>query len=80
MLELAAELAALKEDLPLLFGLLRIWVREQMIRGPQTEFSRQKQRLAALTRAQRQLDRNCNKTLVSEVLLFNLQSPVAEVS
>jgi hypothetical protein len=50
-----------------------------MTERPHTDIDLQKRRLAALDRAQRQLDRNCNKTLVSEVLLFNLQSPVAEV-
>jgi DNA polymerase-3 subunit delta' len=79
VLEAAAELAALKEDLPLLLGLLRMWVRDRMTERPHTDIDLQKRRLAALDRAQRQLDRNCNKTLVSEVLLFNLQSPVAEV-
>ena len=79
VLEAAAELAALKEDLPLMLGLLRIWVRDLMTKGPGAEIEIQKRRLAALDRAQHQLDRNCNRTLVSEVLLFNLQSPVAEV-
>ena len=83
VLEAAAELAALKEDLPLLLGLLRMWVRDRMLQRPERSFSasaREKRMLAALDKAQRQLGRNCNKTLVSEVLLFNLQSPVAEVS
>jgi DNA polymerase-3 subunit delta' len=79
VLEAAAELAALKEDLPLLLGLLRMWVRDRMTEGPHTDIDLQKRRLAALDRAQRQLDSICNKTLVSEVVLFNLQSPVAEV-
>ncbi|NNK58719.1 MAG: DNA polymerase III subunit delta' [Desulfofustis sp.] len=79
VLETAAALAALKEDLPLMLGLLRMWVRDLMTEGDHIEIDIQKRRLAALDRAQRQLDRNCNRTLVSEVLLFNLQSPVAEV-
>ena len=82
VLEVAAELAAVKEDLPLLLGLLRMWVRDRMMERPERSFSEiavEKRRLAALDKAQRQLDRNCNKTLVSEVLLFNLQSPVAKV-
>lgn len=83
VLEAAAELASLKEDLPLLLGLLRMWVRDRMTQRSESslrEIDLQKRRLAALDSAQRQLDRNCNKTLVSEVLLFNLQSPAAEVS
>ena len=79
VLEVAAELAALKDDLPLLLGLLRIWIRESMKKASEADLGKHEQRLAALDRALRQLDRNCNKTLVSEVLLFNLQSPVAEV-
>ena len=79
VLEAAAELASFKEDLPLLLGLLRMWVRDRMTEKSDTEIKIQKRRLEALDNAQRQLDRNCNKTLVSEVLLFNLQSPVAAV-
>ena len=79
-LETAAELAALKEDLPLLLGLLRIWARDLMSRAAAIDIESHRQKLAAVDRAQRQLERNCNRTLVSEVLLFNLQSPVAEVS
>ncbi len=81
VLETAARLAALKEDLPLMLGLLRIWARDQLAAAEQGEdFESQRLKLLALDRAQRQLARNCNRTLVSEVLLFNLQSPVAEVS
>lgn len=80
VLETAAELAALKEDLPLFLGLLKTWVRDLMKTAMEVNFAVQKQRLAALDRAHRQLERNCNRTLVSEVLLFNLQSSVAEVS
>jgi len=80
VLETAARLAALKEDMPLVLGLLRIWARDQLAAAEQgADFESQKLKLLALDRAQRQLDRNCNRTLVSEVLLFNLQSPVAEV-
>ncbi|MGI9536682.1 MAG: DNA polymerase III subunit delta' [Desulfocapsaceae bacterium] len=81
VLETAAGLAALKEDLPLVLGLLRVWVRDLLAAAEQgSDFETQKLKLKALDRAERQLDRNCNRTLVSEVLLFNLQSPVAEVS
>ncbi len=80
LLESAADLAALKEDLPLLLGLLKIWVRDQMMVDEHgTHLKEQKLRLAALENSLQQLDRNCNRTLVCEVLLFNLQSPVAAV-
>lgn len=79
-LETAAALAALKEDLPLILGLLRIGVRDQMLADERgTELHRLNRHLAAIEKAHRQLDRNCNRTLVCEVLLFNLQSPGAAV-
>jgi DNA polymerase-3 subunit delta' len=81
LLETAATLAALKEDLPLVLGLLRIWIRDQMLadeRGAQLH--RLRLNLSAVEEAQRQLDRNCNRVLICEVLLFNLQSPGAAVS
>lgn len=81
LLETAATLAALKEDLPLILGLLRIRVRDQMLADEQgTELQRLRLNLSAIEKAHRQLDRNCNKTLVCEVLLFNLQSLGAAVS
>ncbi len=74
---LAAEkIAALKDELPLLLGLLRMWVRDQMLDDPggdQAALQKHQARLAALERAERQLARNCNRALVCEVLLFNLQ-------
>ena len=73
LLEIAAGLASLRDDVPLVLGLLRVWVRDLMAAAEGAEFRRQQQRLAALDKAQRQLDRNCNRTLVAEVLLFNLQ-------
>jgi len=80
ILQAAEKVAALKEDLPLLFGLLRIWLRELMVAGSGIENEqRQRLRLEALAGAERQLARNCNRTLVCEVLLFNLQSPMPRV-
>lgn len=80
VLQMAADIGALKEDLPLLLGLLRIRLRDLLINADQGgDFQHHRRRLAALDRAQHQLERNCNRTLVCEVLLFNLQSPMAEV-
>ena len=80
VLQMAAEMGALKEDLPLLLGLLRIRLRDLLLdTGQSGDFQQHRRRLAALDRAQHQLERNCNRTLVCEVLLFNLQSPMAEV-
>ena len=82
-LQMAEILAALKEDLIPLFGLLRIWVRDLMMEKNQDDLnitiSNQK-RIVAIDRAERQLARNCNRGLVCEVLLFNLQSLVPRVS
>jgi len=76
VLEAAAALAAAKEDLGLILGLLRVWVRNQMLADNSgDDLHRLRGRLAGLEKAERQLDRNCNRALVCEVLLFNLQSP-----
>ncbi len=83
LLLVAERLAALKENLIPLLGLLRIWVRDQMVRdagGAAGTMRLHEARLAALAMAERQLARNCNRALVCEVLLFNLQSPVPGVS
>ncbi len=81
ILQKAAELAALKEDLPLFLGLLRIWTRDLLLQDDDAaNRKRQNLRLSALDQAHRQLERNCNRTLVCEVLLFNLQSPMPAVS
>lgn len=83
LLLLAQTLASLKENLVPLIGLLRLWVRDQMVDDPERSTGRMRfheARLAALDMAERQLARNCNRALVCEVLLFNLQSPAAGVS
>ena len=80
LLEMAAELATLKDDLGLMLGLLRIWLRDQMKTERHGGLEMSRRRLEALERAQDQLSRNCNRNLVCEVLLFNLQSPAAAVS
>ena len=83
ILELADKLAELKENLIPLIGLLRLWVRDQMVGGTshaRVDVMKNQSRLAALQRAEHQLERNCNRSLVCEVLLFNLQSPQAGVS
>lgn len=83
ILHLADTLTTLKENLSPLLGLMRIWVRDQMVDESgrsSSAIQRHQARLAALDRAERQLARNCNRALVCEVLLFNLQSPVPGVS
>ena len=81
LLQAAEEIASLKDDLAALLGLMRIWVCDGAAQAA-TAVQRDERlvRLAALDRAERSLARNCNRTLVCEVLLFNLQSPFPRVS
>ena len=86
ILRLAEAVAGLKEDLPAFFGLLRIWVRDQLFGEDSVHLGlpdvhRRKSwnsaqlfaKLQAISRAESELARNCNKSLVCEVLLFSLQ-------
>ncbi len=83
LLSHAENMAALKEELPALLGLLKIWVRDLLLEedprnvvlprmkkwnSPELLF-----RLQAIDRAERELARNCNRNLICEVLLFKLQ-------
>ena len=90
LLQAAEKMAALKEDLLPLFGLLRIWLRDRLVAdslgqmadgGGQREYKQKHwnfrqlfDKLQAVDRAEKELGRNCNRTLVCEVLLFQLQS------
>ena len=83
LLQEAERMGGLKENLQPLFGLIRSWIRDSMVshqRSNPSEREQQIARLAAVERAERQLGANCNRTLVCEVLLFNLQSPDPQVS
>lgn len=93
LLQTAEAMAELKDNLPAFLGLLRIWLRDELmlacrlpercgneglrqggdrrsgkIRGTDRLFAG----LEAVNRAEQELARNCNRTLVCEVLLFNL--------
>ena len=93
LLQTAAMMAELKENLPPLLGLLRIWLRDQLMRayrlpkgigqsadmvdreiGGATNWGADRlfAQLQAINRAEQELARNCNRTLVCEVLLFRL--------
>lgn len=85
VMQLAANMADLKENLLPLFGLLRLWLRdlldetedsphEQYPVDP-TKKTRQRifEGMEAVDQAERQLGRNCNRLLVCEMLLFRLQ-------
>jgi DNA polymerase-3 subunit delta' len=86
ILLMAEAMAALKEDLPHLFSLIRLWIRDCLfdIHGQQagtgTLITRKGwsseqyfAKMQAVNRAEKELSRNCNRTLVCEVLLFRLK-------
>jgi DNA polymerase-3 subunit delta' len=87
ILRLADSVAALKDDLPAFFALLKIWLRDLLLGQEDAALSgegggnRRKSwssaqlfaKLQAIGRAERELARNCNRNLVCEVLLCRLQ-------
>jgi len=87
LLLISEKMALLKEDLPALFGLLKVWLRDLLVgesawciggeRGEAVAKSWSSNKLfaklQAVERAEQQLLRNCNRNLVCEVLLFTLQ-------
>ncbi len=87
MLMMAEEMAVLKENLPHLFSLIRLWVRDCLfdIHGQQAGTDNLTTRkdwkseqyfakLRAINQAEKELGRNCNRALVCEVLLFRLKA------
>jgi DNA polymerase-3 subunit delta' len=94
LLQAAETMAALKEELLPLFGLLRIWLRDLLVAGFPAQAGRERDegdgdlpeingkcwnsrqlfdKLEAIDQAEKEIGRNCNRTLVCEVLLFQLQ-------
>ena len=83
LLSHAENMAALKEELPALLGLLKIWVRDllmgedaQNVNLPLLKKWNSPEllaRLQAIDQAGKELARNCNRNLICEVLLFKLQ-------
>lgn len=87
LLILAEQMALLKDDLPALLGLLKVWLRDMLVGesawgdGGKREGTAVKSwspktlfaKLQAVERAEQQLLRNCNRNLVCEVLLFKMQ-------
>jgi DNA polymerase III subunit delta' len=87
VLRLAERMAVQKDGLSPLLGLIKIWLRDLLLAGPEARppveggsgarksWSSNElfARLQAIDRAERQLARNCNRNLVCEVLLFGLQ-------
>ncbi len=87
LLQTAEAMAGLKEDLCHLLGLLRLWIRDSLFahssQAPTTTMGETRKdwsseqyfaKLQAIDRAEKELERNCNRTLVCEVLLFQLQA------
>ncbi len=81
ILQLAQQMAELKENIPSMLGLLRIWLRDALMRtGGEAANTAEPEamdalfaKLEAVDIAERQLGRNCNRALVCENLLFRLQ-------
>ncbi len=87
LLQLAENMASLKEELSSLLGLLKIWLRDLLLGDVQSSGFAQDgktrvkswnsselfAKLKAVDQAERELARNCNRTLVCEILLFKLQ-------
>jgi DNA polymerase-3 subunit delta' len=87
VLLMASAMAALKSDLLPLFSLIRLWIRDCLfaLDGQQDGDADLRTRkdwnsdqyfakLGAVNQAEKELGRNCNRTLVCEVLLFRLKS------
>ena len=93
LLQVAEKMAAIKEHLPSLLGLVRLWLRDTLVAlyqpdappelhgfglTPETPVKNWSSdslfaKLQAVERAEEELRRNCNRTLVCEVLIFRLQ-------
>lgn len=87
LLLMAEQMALLKDDLPALLGLLKVWLRDLLVGesswcvGGEKGVAAAKScssgqlfaKLQAVEQAEQQLLRNCNRNLVCEVLLFTLQ-------
>lgn len=86
VLQTAEQMAELKEDLPVLFGLLRLFFRDGLVhrcsRASDGDGGKYRKdwnsddyfvKLQAIDQAEKELGRNCNRLLVCEILLFTLQ-------
>ena len=83
LLRHAEDMAALKEELPALLGLVKIWLRDLLMgedrhnvvlpHAKTWNSSELSARVQAIDQAERELARNCNRNLICEVLLFKLQ-------
>ncbi len=85
LLQMAESMAGLKEDLPHLLALIRLWIRDCLfdfygLRTDTAILNTRKDwnsvqyfaKLQVIDQAEKELSRNCNRILVCEVLLFQL--------
>jgi DNA polymerase-3 subunit delta' len=79
LLEAAAAMAALKDEVEMFLGMLRTWIYEKMAQGGSRALAGSRVQLDAVDEAVGQLRRHCNRALVCEVLLFNLQRSMQRV-
>lgn len=98
LLQLAEQMAGLKEHLPPFLGLVRLWLRDTLVAGAEPERVSEGlygyglaadspvknwssadlfAKLQAVDQAEKELKRNCNRTLVCEVLMFRLHQEAA---
>lgn len=96
LLQVAEKMAAIKEHLPSLLGLVRLWLRDTLVAAYQPDSPPELHgfglapeaplktwssdslfaKLQAVDQAEEEVKRNCNRTLVCEVLMFRLQQDV----
>lgn len=94
LLDLAGKMAVLKEELPALLALLKIWLRDLLLEDEKDHETIMPNRatgqkwnsadlfakLQAVDRAELELARNCNRSQVCEILLFKMQGYASSVS
>ena len=86
LLAVADKIASLKEEILPFLGLLRLWVRDMLLNDKNVALEGQFHfqlkswsssqlfaKLQAIDKAEKALERNCNRNLICEVLLFALQ-------
>lgn len=74
VLQLAGQVADIKENLGTFLGLLRLWLRDRIADDEAAVSEREElfAKIEAVNTAEQQLARNCNRALVCETLLFRL--------
>lgn len=75
LLQLAGEIAELKEHISVFLSLLRLWLHDRSLKEQLSHREQERiwAKLDAIDMAEKELARNCNRALVCEILLFRLQ-------